>query len=315
MKKVLAIASAVALTLASFNAQAQIADQENVLFNHWSIGVGFGFTEGIQITAGTTILPNLQGRIVYNTLSPVVAIANPIVAKFAPEYGINPISATIAVGIHETSPRIDVDEVIINGNLHQTSPRIDVDEVNVNGNIHDRSLALRADFFPSQKSSFHITGGVMFNIHPQLVSLTATLVNKSSSEPAIDPSNYANTEFFGITTDPEGKVHLGLQSGLNVVQPYLGIGFGRPVSLNSRVSFNFDLGVTYIGGFHLVSRNYYENPEKPVNVELNQAWIDANPDIKDNMKDNYDTVTKYLNMVNGFPVQPYMRFTLAVRLF
>ena len=34
-----------------------------------------------------------------------------------------------------------------------------------------------------------------------------------------------------------------------------------------------------------------------------------------NMKDNYDTVTKYLNMVNGFPVQPYMRFTLAVRLF
>lgn len=297
MKKVLAIASAVALTLASFNAQAQIADQENVLFNHWSIGVGFGFTEGIQITAGTTILPNLQGRIVYNTLSPVVAIANPIVAKFAPEYGVNPISATIAVGIHETSPRIDVDEV------------------NVNGNIHDRSLALLADFFPSKKSSFHITGGVMFNIHPQLVSLTATLVNKSSSEPAIDPSNYANTEFFGITTDPEGKVHLGLQSGLNVVQPYLGIGFGRPVSLKSRVSFNFDLGVTYIGGFHLVSRNYYENPEKPVNVELNQAWIDANPDIKENMKENYDTVTKYLNMVNGFPVQPYMRFTLAVRLF
>lgn len=297
MKKVLAIASAVALTLASFNAQAQITDQENVLFNHWSIGVGFGFTEGIQITAGTTILPNLQGRIVYNTLSPVVAIANPIVAKFAPEYGVNPISATIAVGIHETSPRIDVDEV------------------NVNGNIHDRSLALLADFFPSKKSSFHITGGVMFNIHPQLVSLTATLVNKSSSEPAIDPSNYANTEFFGITTDPEGKVHVGLQSGLNVVQPYLGIGFGRPVSLNSRVSFNFDLGVTYIGGFHLVSRNYYENPEKPVNVELNQAWIDANPDIKENMKDNYDTVTKYLNMVNGFPVQPYMRFTLAVRLF
>lgn len=297
MKKVLAIVSAVAISLAGFNAQAQVADQENVLFNHWSIGVGFGFTEGVQITAGTTILPNLQGRIVYNTLSPVVAIANPIVAKFAPEYGVNPISATIAVGIHETSPRIDVDEVIINGNLH------------------DRSLALLADFFPSKKSSFHITGGVMFNIHPQLVSLTATLVNKSSSEPAIDPSNYANTEFFGITTDPEGKVHLGLQSGLNVVQPYLGIGFGRPVSLNSRVSFNFDLGVTYIGGFHLVSRNYYENPEKPVNVELNQAWIDANPDIKDNMKDNYDTVTKYLNMVNGFPVQPYMRFTLAVRLF
>lgn len=297
MKKVLAIASAVALTLASFNAQAQIADQENVLFNHWSIGVGFGFSEGVQITAGTTILPNLQGRIVYNTLSPIVAIANPIVAKFAPEYSINPVQATFQVGVH------------------QTSPRIDVDEVNVNGNIHDRSLALLADFFPSKKSSFHITGGVMFNIHPQLVSLTATLVNKSSSEPAVDPSNYANTEFFGITTDPEGKVHLGVQSGLNVVQPYLGIGFGRAVSLKSRVSFNFDLGVTYIGGFHLMSKNYYNDPQKPVNVELNQAWIDANPDIKENLKENYDTTVKYLNMVNGFPVQPYMRFTLAVRLF
>lgn len=288
---------AAAVSLAGFNAQAQIADQKNVLFNHWSIGVGFGFSEGVQITAGTTILPNLQGRIVYNTLSPIVAIANPIVAKFAPEYSINPVQATFQVGVH------------------QTSPRIDVDEVNVNGNIHDRSLALLADFFPSKKSSFHITGGVMFNIHPQLVSLTATLVNKSSSEPAVDPSNYANTEFFGITTDPEGKVHLGVQSGLNVVQPYLGIGFGRAVSLKSRVSFNFDLGVTYIGGLHVMSRNYYEDPDKPKNVELNQAWIDANPDIKDNLKENYDNTVKYLNLVNGFPVMPYMRFTLAVRLF
>ena len=297
MKKVLAIASAVALTLASFNAQAQVADQENVLFNHWSIGVGFGFTEGIQITAGTTILPNLQGRIVYNTLSPVVVIANPMVAKFAPEYGVNPISATIAVGIHETSPRIDVDEV------------------NVNGNIHDRSLALLADFFPFKKAAFHITGGVLFNIHPNLGNVSATLVNKKTSDPAIDPANYANTEFFGITTDPEGKVHLGLQSGLNVVQPYLGIGFGRPVSLKSRVSFNFDLGVAYIGGLHVYAKNYYADPQKPVDVELNQAWIDANPDIKENMGADYDRTVKYLNMVNKFPVMPYMRFTLAVRLF
>lgn len=298
MKKVLATLSAAALLLTSFNAQAQKQlDEENVLFNHWSIGVGFGFSEGVQITAGTTILPNLQARIVYNTLSPIIAIANPIVGKYAPEYSISPVKATIPVGIHQTSPRIDIDEVVIDGSLQ------------------DRSIALLADFYPAKKSSFHLTGGVMFNIHPNLASVSATLVNKSSSEPAIDPGNYANTEFFGITTDPEGKVHVSSRTGLNVVQPYLGIGFGRPVNIKSRVSFNFDLGVTYIGGLHVYSKNYYNDPQKPVDVELNQAWIDANPDIKDNLGTDYDTAVKYLNMVNTFPVQPYMRFTLSVRLF
>lgn len=297
MKKVLAIASAVVLTLASFNAQAQIADQENVLFNHWSIGVGFGFSEGVQVTAATTILPNLQARVVYNSLMPFVAIGDSFVKKYAPEYAINPIAATIAVGIH------------------QASPRIDIDEVKLDGSVQDRSIGLLADFFPFKKAAFHITGGVLFNIHPNLGNVSATLVNKKTSDPAIDPANYANTEFFGITTDLEGKVHVNARTGLNVVQPYLGIGFGRPVSLKSRVSFNFDLGVAYIGGFHVYAKNYYADPQKPVDVELNQAWIDANPDIKENMGADYDRAVNYLNMVNKFPVMPYMRFTLAVRLF
>ena len=74
-------------------------------------------------------------------------------------------------------------------------------------------------------------------------------------------------------------------------------------------------GVAYIGGLHVYAKNYYADPQKPVDVELNQAWIDANPDIKENMGADYDRAVNYLNMVNKFPVMPYMRFTLAVRLF
>lgn len=291
MKKVLAIVSAAAVLLASISAQAQVKDQENVLFNHWSIGVGFGFSEGVQITAATTVLPNLQARVVYNSLMPVLAIGDLILKKYAPEYTLNPFTANVAVGVHSTDPRIDIDEV------------------QLNGSIQDRSIGILADFFPFKEAAFHITGGVLFNIHPQFINVSATPV------PALDKNDYASTEFFGITTDTEGNVHVALQAGLNVVQPYLGIGFGRPISLKSRVSFNFDLGVAYIGGFHLFSKNYYENPEKPKNVELNQAWIDANPDIKDSMGADYDKIVKYVNMVNNFPVMPYMRFTLAVRLF
>lgn len=133
--------------------------------------------------------------------------------------------------------------------------------------------------------------------------------------PAIDPSNYANTEIFGVTTDPEGKLHLDVKYGLQRIQPYLGVGFGRPVDVNGRVGFNFDLGVAYVGGVHVMAKSYFDNPEKPVDVELNKAWIDANPDIKDAMGADYDSITKYMNLANSFPIEPFIRFTLSVRLF
>ncbi|MBR5431021.1 MAG: hypothetical protein IK119_01405, partial [Bacteroidales bacterium] len=84
---------------------------------------------------------------------------------------------------------------------------------------------------------------------------------------------------------------------------------------------NFDLGVAYVGGVHVVAKNYYknimENPENPtpVDVELNKAWIDANPDIKDAMGADYDSITKIMNLANSFPIEPFIRFTLSVRLF
>ena len=303
MKKTLAILTALAVSAFCVNAYAQIPEQDNQLFNHWSVGVGIGLTEGVQFSAATTITPNLQARIIFNTISPVVAIANPIVSRNVENLSLKPLSFTqTGLGIKSNSPKIDLDKIVAEGKLQQSN------------------LAVLADFFPSANGVFHLTGGVILNFSPAILSTTASMYNAQGG-PAIDPSNYAKTEFFGLSTDLEGKLHMDVKYGLQRIQPYLGVGFGRPVDVNGRVGFNFDLGVAYVGGVHVVAKNYYknimENPENPtpVDVELNKAWIDANPDIKDALGADYDSITKYMNLANSFPIEPFIRFTLSVRLF
>ena len=45
---------------------------------------------------------------------------------------------------------------------------------------------------------------------------------------------------------------------------------------------------------------------------LNEAWVNKYPDIKDNIGAE---APKYINIANNFPVLPYIRFAVNVRLF
>lgn len=290
MKKTLAIVTALVLCTQAF---AQ-APKENVLFKHWSVGAGIGLPlDGLNIQVATTILPNLQGRILYTDFSPVVSIADPIVQRMA-GFGIKPFQYTIT----------DI-------NYHDKG--LNIDEADLEGTVQQRDLSLLVDFFPGN-GGFHLTGGVMFSMTPKLVTATGTPKSTNGKPVFEDESDKGGTEFYGISTDKEGKVHAAVQYGTGV-KPYLGIGFGRPVSLKHRVGVNFDMGVAYIGGVHVMSKTYYKNPDGK-DVELNKAWIDSNPDLKDNIPaDTYKQVEKWLPFANSFPVLPYLRFTINVRLF
>lgn len=295
MKRIIAFASTLAISLAALSAYAQEAPkQENVLFKHVSAGVGIGLLDGLQVQVATTLLPNLQARLLYTDFFPYVSIADAI-AKNNVGIGIKPFQYDIK-GI----------------NYHENG--INIDEVNLNGNAQQRNLSLLADFFPSKKSSFHITGGLMVSLSPGLLSGKGSLKNTSNADPVMDDQDKGHVKFFGITTDKNGDVLVDVQYKANRVKPYLGIGFGRPCSTKKRVGVNFDIGVAYTGGIHAYSYDYSEG--SPVKVELNEAWVNepGNEDIKDNLGEA-EQLIKYLNTANKIPVMPYLRFTVNVAIF
>lgn len=295
MKKIIALAVTLAVSVTSFNAFAQEAPkQDNVLFKHVSVGVGVGLLDGLQVQAATTILPNLQARILYTDFFPYVSLANGIM-KNKVGIGINPLEYKVS-GI----------------NYHESG--VNIDEINFTGKAHQRNLSLLADFYPSKKSNFHVTGGIMVSLAPALISTKGVLSNTKNGDPVMTEQDKGHVEFFGVTTDFNGDVLLDVQYKANRVKPYLGIGFGRPCSTKNRVGVNFDIGVAYTGGIHAYSYNYTEG--SPVKVELNEAWVNepGNEDVKNNLGEA-EQFLKYITTANKIPVMPYLRFTVNVAIF
>lgn len=294
MKKTIAILAILAVSFISVNAYAQKQEKDNYLFNHWSVGVGF--LEDFHVQVAGTILPNLQVRVIYNTLHPYLAIANGIL-KNNPNVGaIDPFVKSIPMNINQ------------NG--------IKIDNLDLSARFASRELEFLVDFFPGKSSSFHFTGGIIVDVSPRMLDATAT------PNPALPAGDRATKEVFGISTDPNGVVHMYAAYGLKVVRPYLGIGFGRPVDLKKRVGVSVDMGLAYIGGLHLYSQTYIDDPtipndgpDNPVEVELNEAWMNKYPDIKNNLGADAAQYISILNTVNSFPVLPYIRFAINVRLF
>lgn len=288
MKKTTALVAALAVSLFSVNAFAQKSESQNesFFFNHWSVGVGL--LEDFHIQAATTILPNLQLRVLYSTLHPYVGVADTFLKK-NPNIGtINPFHYSFPVGYK--------------GNGMQ------IDNIDLDAQLLSREINLFLDFFPSEISSIRFTGGVIIDLTPRIINATGT------PNPALSQAD-RDKEFFGISADPQGLVHMYATYGLKTIRPYLGIGFGRPVDVQKRVSVNFDLGVAYINGLHIYSESYFDDPNNPKPVELNEKWFNDYPDAKNALGSSADKIIEYIGMANSFPVLPYARLTLNVRLF
>lgn len=295
MKKTIAILATLAVTLFSVNASAQAPEQDNQLFNHWSLGIGL--LDDFHVQASGTVFPFMQVRIVYGTYAPYIGLAN-LFTKKNPNIGnINPYQTSINVNINQSGYQID--------------------KMNVTAKLNTDELNFLLDFFPAKGSNFRLTAGMVLDLSPNLVT-ASFMATKADGTAAIPVEDRMSTQVFGITTDAQGAFNLKLAYGLKTVRPYIGIGFGRPVDLKKRVSVNFDLGVAFIGGLHLYAESYYKRPaNSPELVELNEAWLNApeQAQLKEQIGTEADAYMKYLNMVNRFPVMPYMRLGVNVRLF
>lgn len=121
-------------------------------------------------------------------------------------------------------------------------------------------------FYPSKKSSFHITAGLMvgneelFSAKGQFSDKATVLYNRYvyiKTDPAylrlrqygqIDARLGEATftladKTFELSRD--GSVNLNIET--NKVKPYFGVGFGKAIPQNRRVGFNFEMGVWYHG--------------------------------------------------------------------
>lgn len=286
MKKTLSMIVAAALSLMSLSAFAQ---NDTQMFNHVSVGVGLGY-DGLDLQIAAPIGPRFQVRAGFTFLDPILPLVN-LFTKSAAGLEITPVNYTVD-----------------NINYHENG--MNIDKVQLGGSIQDRDIHLMFDFFPSKSSSFRLTAGAFFSLTPGgILNLTGTPLSNSSA-PAIPDSDKANTEFYGITTDPAGNILLDLKYGSNVVKPYVGIGFGRPVSLKRRVGVTFDLGVAYSGGTKIVSYNYSSGSAKE--VVLDKAYLDKYPEVAEKLGKN---ASQIIAGANTFPILPIMNLSLFVRLF
>ena len=168
----------------------------------------------------------------------------------------------------------------MSGNVKYNSHGIR-EEVKVKGTLHMFDWKVLADIYPAKNLSFHFTTGFILGL-PKLVKA------KNLGEiKGLDPGEGLEIGDVFVRPDETGTVHLKLQT--KSFKPYVGLGFGRPISSKHKTSVAFDLGVMFWG-----------KPALKVYSPDEDGWIKMRKDDIDN-KDFHDAV-KIIERVKVYPV-------------
>ena len=217
MKKLLTLLLASALLAGTASAQ------DKQVFNHLAVGATMGF-DGVGLEVAAPITPILQLRGGYSVFIPNKITVNNL--EILPE-----------------TVKIDGD----------SRPLRSVTPVTAHFNFGGPKLFL--DIFPGRSTSFHFTVGAYF-ANPALVSFDVDL------RKTLTPDEYASVYFeivddnpaSAISSDKQGFAHADYYG--NRFRPYVGLGFGRGVNLDRRVSVTFDMGVVYWGSPKVEAYDY-----------------------------------------------------------
>jgi hypothetical protein len=147
-----------------------------------------------------------------------------------------------------------------------------------------------ADIYPFTHSSFHLTGGFYAGL-----SDLGTAHNTSRLE--VEEGD--GLEIGGVFVHPDAENAVSLRLRTKSFKPYVGLGFGRPISSKHKVGVAFDLGVMFWG-----------KPKVQVYSPDDDAWIRVNKaDVED--KDFRDVVDK----LEKFTVYPVLNFRIYYNIF
>lgn len=155
----------------------------------------------------------------------------------------------------------------------------------VKAKLHKIDAKILADIYPFPESSFHLTTG-LFMGSPDLVRIQNT-----TPITAISRGEGIMVSGMLVTPDDDGFVKLALRTA--ALKPYVGVGFGRPVS-DKHLNVAFDLGVQYWG---TPTVNAWSTDE--------EEWATFTKSDFDN-----DEVNKYLDLISSIPVWPVLNFRI-----
>ena len=207
--------AAAALTLAPA-AGAQV-------FNHLAIGAGAG-TDRVSFELAAPLGKHVQVR-----------------AGFGTAFGIGVYSSDIdlqdfGIEIPETDyPGVSIDPASYKAPLNARLARNDA--------------RLLFNIYPSAKRGFHFTVGAYMGT-PTLATLGVDASRllaelEGSGIPQNEIDSRLSIDGKQVRFD-DGMMNAGVGSALGF-RPYVGLGFGRPVREDRRVTFSFDLGAIYQG--------------------------------------------------------------------
>ncbi|MDR2497314.1 MAG: hypothetical protein LBD21_09335 [Tannerellaceae bacterium] len=176
-----------------------------------------------------------------STLGYGLEVASPLSSKFVLRAGLN-----LTAGIK--SDYVNVAMPDDNNELYDAFGYVPDYRAKLGMNFTHANVLV--DFHPA--GIFHITAG--FYVGQSKFGLQGFLSDWTNNDnPAVLKPGYSwPTIDIGdqtlILTD--GRANLDLQLG-GIVKPYLGIGVGRSIAKNNRLSFKFELGAVYLGAYSL----------------------------------------------------------------
>jgi hypothetical protein len=146
------------------------------------------------------------------------------------------------------------------------------------------------DFHPT-KGVFHLTAG--FFVGTNKIKAEGMLVDSNGKKAELKPGELwptINLEGHQLEI-ADANLNAELQLG-RVIKPYFGFGLGRAIA-NKRVSFKFELGAMYQGGYSLK-----QNGKKI--------------DISKNVSENFDDIDTYTNALKWWPM---LNFQISYKIF
>ena len=183
-----------------------------------------------------------------------------------------------------TLPRFSI-KTDVNYTTHGTQKNVDV-----KGRVHMSDYKVLADLYPFKHSSFHLTGGFYAGL-PNL----GTAYNTG----ALDVNEGEGLEIGGIFVRPDENNQVQLRLQTKSFKPYVGLGFGRPISANHKVGVAFDLGVMFWG-----------KPKVKVYSPDEEEWIRVNREDVDE-KDFHD----FMDKIEKFTVYPVLNLRIYYNIF
>ena len=164
------------------------------------------------------------------------------------------------------------------------------EKVKVEGSLHMGDWKLLADIYPSKSNSFHFTAGFY-------LGMTHLIKAKNIEDfQGLDPGEGLEIGDMIVRPDDEGVAHVNMK--VNAFKPYVGIGFGRPVSKH-RVNFACDMGVQFWG--RPTVNAWSPDEQKWVRVRTNDV--------------NDDDFNKALDKIEKIRVWPVLNLRVYYNIF